>query len=85
MWVVLSSIFLMLTDYELILQPVSPTDQSPQWVLSYSSFDIASWTMKHRPSLIALLKAIQLFEQWDDYCGDLDPRLTPLPFKTYWG
>ena len=72
--------------YELILQPVSPTDQSPQWVLSYNNWDIASWTMSHRPSLLALLGAIRCWEEWNDYVNDCFDALgegSQPEFKTY--
>ena len=68
--------------YELILQPVSPTNQSPCWVLSDGHLDITSWSMPYRPSLIALLKAIKLWEEYNDYCNDCGWN-KPLPFKTY--
>ena len=70
-----------MSNYELILQPVSPTNQAPQWVLTDGGHDIASWTMPHRPSLIALLKAIKLWEEYCEHC--IDNWYDPLPFKTY--
>ena len=76
-----------LPRYELILQPASPgAFNTPQWVLTDGHSDIASWTMKHRPSLIAVLKAIKLFQAWDNWDWDVDCvgayRSRP-PFKTY--
>lgn len=54
-----------------------------RWVLQYNHFRIAVWTMERKPSLLAMVKAILLFEEWDETCDD--PYVTPLPFKTHRG
>jgi len=57
-----------------------------QWTLLAYGTKITSWTTKRRPSLLALLKVIELWEKWNSWDWDVDctgAYCSPPSFKTY--